>query len=161
MQQHYIIDGYNIIHAIPSLKKALLHDAILAREQLALAVANFIREKKMRFTIVFDGAKPHDLRVEPLHSPIHIVYAFPLSADEKIKSMIEQSKNRSLLVIISSDHEIINFARVCSCTTHTSQYFAQLLRNKETLADEKDQSSLSKSQVDEWLRIFNSRKSDE
>ncbi|MGE5314869.1 MAG: NYN domain-containing protein [Acidobacteriota bacterium] len=157
MLPHYIIDGYNLMHAIPSLKKLLARDAQSAREELIDHVARLTHRKKFRGTIVFDGSKPRT-EFGSSRAPIHVVYAAPLSADEKIKELISQAKNRSWLVVISSDHEILNFARVCACTTHTSKYFASMLFETETRGEEKDQSSLSKSQVDEWLRIFGEKR---
>jgi predicted RNA-binding protein with PIN domain len=155
---HYIIDGYNLIHAIPSLKKLLQADAFQAREQLAFLVSRLTFKRKFRCTIVFDGMKPSDIQLQSSHSPIHIVFSSPVTADDKIKSMITQSKNRTSLVIISSDHEILDYAKVCSCTTHTSKYFSNLLLEEENGGTEKEQSSLSKNQVDEWLKIFGERK---
>ena len=68
--------------------------------------------------------------------------------------MIEHSKNRSLLVIISSDREILNFAKVCSCQTYTSNYFANLLSETNDTITEKSDAPLTKAQIDEWLKIF-------
>ncbi|MDE3058028.1 MAG: NYN domain-containing protein [Bacteroidota bacterium] len=154
MLPHYIIDGYNLLHEIPSLKKLLDRDATAARERLVDAVARLTMKKKFRCTIVFDGTKPHDVSFSTSNTPIHVVYSFPVSADEKIRDMIEKSKSRTLLVIVSSDREILNFARVCSCTTHTSKYFKQMLFEEPDNGEEKDQVSLSKEQVREWLKIF-------
>ena len=160
MIPHYIIDGYNLIHAIPSLKKLLTHDAFQAREQLAYLISRLTYKKKFRCTIVFDGVKPPPPHPSPAHSPVHIVFSSPLSADAKIKSMIEQSKNRSQLVIISSDREIQNFAKICSAETHASKYFSNLLFEEPDTGEEKDAGTLSKSQVDEWLKIFGRGKKD-
>ncbi|MFZ4621142.1 MAG: NYN domain-containing protein [Bacteroidota bacterium] len=154
MQQHYIIDGYNVVHAIPSLKKTLLHDAVSARELFIHSVAQLTHTKKFRCTIVFDGTTPAATSKQSSHAPVHVVYSSPLSADARIKQMIEHSKNRSLLVIISSDREILNFAKVCSCQTHTSNHFANLLAGSSDTVTEKSDAPLTKSQVDEWLKIF-------
>ena len=72
--------------------------------------------------------------------------------------MIEASKNRSLLVIISSDREILDYAKVCSCSTYTSKYFSNLLFDEPDKGEEKDSTALSKGQVDEWLKIFGEKK---
>ncbi len=158
MLPHYIIDGYNLLHEIPSLKKLLSHDAAAAREQLIDMIARLTMKKKSRCTIVFDGAKPHAGNFPASNTPIHVAYSFPISADEKIREMIEKSKSRTSLVIVTSDHEILNFARVCSCTTHTSKYFRQLLFEEPDNGEEKEQMSLSKEQVKEWLKIFGEEK---
>ena len=157
---HFIIDGYNVIHAIPSLKKLLAHDGSQAREQFGYLVSRLTYRKKIRCTIVFDGVRPPDNHPSSSHSPVHIVYSSPQSADAKIKTMIDLSKNRSLLVIVSSDREILDYARVCSCTTHTSKYFSNLLFEEADQGEEKDASTLSRGQIDEWLKIFGEGKKD-
>ncbi len=152
--QHFIVDGYNVIHQISSLKKLLAHDAERAREQLIDYISRLTLKRKFRCTVVFDGEQPNTLPKQSVHAPIHVLYSFPQIADAKIKQMIEESKNRSLLVIISSDREILNFARVCACETHTSQYFVNLLFEENSAGEEKDSAPLSKTQVEEWLKIF-------
>ena len=151
---HYIIDGYNVIHAIPAWKRTLVQDAVSARELLIHAASRLTHERKIRCTIVFDGSPAPADRKTHTHAPVHVVHAFPLSADARIKEMITQSKNRSLLVVITSDREILNYARACSCQTHTSTHFANLLSSSEESTTEKSDSPLTKGQIDEWLRIF-------
>ena len=152
--QHFILDGYNIIHAIPSLKKTLAHDAASARELLVHSVAQLTHQRKFRCTIVFDGVAPLDSAKQSAHAPVHVLYSSPLNADAKIKHMIEQSKNRSLLVIVTSDREILNFARVYSCQSHSSKHFANLLSSRDDPAVEKSDAPLSPAQINEWLKIF-------
>ncbi len=151
---HYIIDGYNLIHAIPSLKKTLAHDGETARELLIHSIAQLTHRKKFRCTIVFDGTSPQNSTKHSNHAPVHVIFSSPRNADANIKQIIEHSKNRSLLVIVSSDREILNFAKVCSCQTHTSNYFANLLSETSDAVSEKSDEPLSKSQIDEWLKIF-------
>jgi predicted RNA-binding protein with PIN domain len=152
--QHYIIDGYNVIHAVPSLKKTLLHDAHTSRELLIHSVAQLTHTKKFRCTIVFDGMDVDAQPKQSPHAPVHVVFSSPLSADARIKQMIEHSKSRTQLVIITSDREILNFAKVCSCQTHTSKHFANLLAGSDDTVTEKSDAPLSPSQIDEWLKIF-------
>ncbi len=151
---HYILDGYNIIHAIPSLKRTLVHDAESSREMLIHAAGQFCIAKKIRCTIVFDGIAPDNFRKRPSHAPIHVVYSSPLTADAKIKQLIEHSKNRPLLVIITSDREILRFAHVCSCQSHTSKHFAHLLADTDDIVTEKSDAPLTPPQIEEWLRLF-------
>jgi predicted RNA-binding protein with PIN domain len=152
--QHYIIDGYNVIHAIPALKKTLAHNAESSRELLIHSVSQLTHKKKFRCTIVFDGTAPENSLRQSAHAPVHVIFSFPFSADAKIKTMIEQSKQRPKLVIISSDREILNFAKACSCQTYTSKYFANLLSEGDEIITEKSDIPLSSTQVDEWLKIF-------
>ncbi len=158
MLPHYIVDGYNVIHAIPTLKKLLAHDGFQAREQFVFLVSRLTFRRKFRCTIVFDGAKPQEPHPSQSHSPLHIIFSSPLSADAKIKLMIDASKNRSLLVIISSDREILDYAKACACSTYTSKYFSNLLFDEPDKGEEKDSVALSKGQIDEWLKIFGEKK---
>jgi len=152
--QHFIIDGYNVIHAIPALKKTLLHDAESARELLIHSISQLTHIKKFRCSIIFDGTAPDRSPNQSTHAPVHVIYSFPVSADVKIKQMIEHSRNCSLLTIITSDREILRFAKTHSCQTHTSTYFQNLLSEASDTVTEKSDVTLSKSQIDEWLRIF-------
>lgn len=151
---HVIIDGYNLIHTIPSMKKMLAHHAESARELLIHSVSQLTHKKKFRCSIVFDGSAPNTAQKQSSHAPVHVIFSFSVTADEKIKAMIEHSKNRRQLVIISSDQEILRFARVCSCKTHTSNHFANLLSETQDIITEKSDAPLSKEQIDEWLKIF-------
>lgn len=155
--QHFIIDGYNVIHAIPSFKKTLAHDAGSARELLIHSVAQLTHQWKFRCTIVFDGIAPTNSPKPSPHAPVHVIYSSPLNADVKIKQMIEQSKNRRALTIISSDREILNFAKMYSCQTHTSKHFANLLSSTDNPAIEKSDVPLSQAQINEWLKIFSEK----
>lgn len=158
MTLNYIIDGYNLIHAIPSLKKMLAHDAPQAREALVHLLTRLTLNKKIRCTVVFDGvARPHR-PAGATHAPLHVVFSSPLNADARIKSMIEQSKNRSQLTIVSSDREILDFAKVCSCSTLTSQSFSSLLFREPGRGEEKDSTPLSKTEVEEWMKIFSEKR---
>ncbi len=154
---HCIIDGYNVLHSIPSLHKTLLHDAESARELLIDSVAQLTYKNKIRCSIVFDGTAPHPVPKHSSHAPVHVLYSFPLSADTKIKQLIEKSKNRSKLIIISSDREILNHAKTFSCQTHTSKHFASLLSDTTDTMSEKIDQPLTKTQIDEWLTIFGER----
>ncbi|NUN68514.1 MAG: NYN domain-containing protein [Bacteroidetes bacterium] len=151
---HVIIDGYNLIHAVPSLKKTLLHNAESARELLIHAVAQLTHKRKFRCSIVFDGHEPPARTKQSVHAPVHVIYSGTRTADSHIRTMIEQSKQRPRLVIVSSDREIIAFAQACSCQTHSSRHFANLLSEADDAVTDKSDSTLTPHQIDEWLRIF-------
>lgn len=151
---HVLIDGYNVIHAIPSLKKTMLHDAQSARELLIHATAQLTLKKNFRSTIIFDGMEPSTPAKRSMHAPVHVIYSSPLSADAKIRHMIEHSKNRASLIIISSDREIVSYAKNYSCQTHTAKYFANLISGTDDAVTEKTDISLTSHQINEWLKIF-------
>lgn len=152
--EHAIIDGYNLIHSIPSLRKTLLHDAHSARELLIYAIARLTHQRSFRCTLVFDGFEQNDSKKTAVHAPVHVLYSAPLSADAKIRSMIDHSKKRPALIIVSSDREVISYAKACSCQTHSAKYFANMLAETDDVVTEKSDVSLTKHQIDQWLKIF-------
>jgi predicted RNA-binding protein with PIN domain len=158
MLLHYLVDGYNVIHAIPTLKRLLAHDAFSAREQLILHIARLTLKHKFRCTVVFDGLRSPNAPQTALHSPVHVVFSGKASADTHLRSMIEKSGTPAHVVVVSSDREITDFARACSCTTYTSTRFAQMLFAEEERGEEKEQAVLSKQQIEEWLKIFGEKK---
>jgi predicted RNA-binding protein with PIN domain len=129
-------------------------EILAAREQLIDAIGRLSYRKKFRCTLVFDGVKPTSHITPPAHSPVHVVYSSPLSADAKIRSMIEQSQGRPQLVIVTSDRNILAFARACSCKSHTSKYFVSMLYESDDAGEEKEQSTLSRKEIEEWLKLF-------
>ncbi|MCK9408112.1 MAG: NYN domain-containing protein [Bacteriovoracaceae bacterium] len=151
---HLIIDGYNVIHAIPTLQKTLLHDLNVARELLIHSTAQLTHKRKFRATVVFDGIEPTEHNKHTVHAPIHVIFSSPVSADTRIKQLIKNSKQRTSLVIISSDREIISFATAYSCQTHTAKHFANLLAEEDDTVTEKSDISLTPHQIKEWLKIF-------
>jgi predicted RNA-binding protein with PIN domain len=157
---HYIIDGYNLLHAVPSLKNMLTRDAVGAREQLVALIARQTIKRKFRCTVVFDGTPQSGAPPPAQHSPVHVVHSGGASADSYIRNMIEKSKQRAGLVVVSSDHEILNHARACSCTTYTSKFFSLWLFENEDAGEEKEQASLSKNEVEAWLKIFGGKDKD-
>ena len=74
-------------------------------------------------------------------------------SDEKIKSQIEKSKKRTTLTIISSDNNVREFARVCSCEVVKSEDFVNQLNASQTKSEESDRIS-SIDDPEEFKRLF-------
>ncbi len=77
----------------------------------------FIRTKKScaspknKVTVVFDGYSAAVLESRCNYSGIDIVFSKDISADEKIKAMLEKAANPRLLIVVSDDKEVKFFAR--------------------------------------------------
>ena len=98
----YIIDGWNVIHKIPSLKSSFL-----IKEDFI----SFIRKYHLtgsgnnRVTVVFDGRA--DLEMARKERIADIVFSGGKTADELICSKVSQAKNKRQIVVVSDDNEII------------------------------------------------------
>lgn len=151
--RHYIIDGNNLIGKINSLQKMQQKNKQGSREKLAFMIDNYFHDKKAKVTIHFDGFK--NLPIKLNHA--NIVYSDSKSADDKIKKQIELANNRKNLVVITSDNNIREFARVCSCLTIKSEEFARTIQNKKQ-ENEKDIIEKMNINSDEWEKLFDQDK---
>lgn len=109
MSLHYIIDGYNIIkHPKFNLSKKI--------KDKRIALLEFIRNKKRcgssknKITVVFD-AYPGPLNLKQFGSKINVIFTKHMTADEKIKRMVEESANPKNIVVVSDDKEISFFVK--------------------------------------------------
>ena len=105
MSLHYIIDGYNIINhpqftrthkSSQDSRSALL--SLIRRKRLTGSLKN-------KVTVVFDGYP--DLSAAPFdESGIRVIFSRRVSADEKIKMLVEETANRKNIIAVSDDKEI-------------------------------------------------------
>lgn len=111
--KHLLIDGYNILHAWPDLRSALMREAEAARDQLAERVRVIHDMESVRVTVVFDGAGPSVDVVRPTEE-LHfsIVYApADLSADGLIEQLVSASKTPQSLYVATRDNFIGSIVR--------------------------------------------------
>jgi predicted RNA-binding protein with PIN domain len=147
--KHYIIDGNNLIGKINYLHKMQQKDKQHSREKLAFMIDNYFNDKKTKVTIHFDGFKNLPIKL----NNAKIVYSDSKSADEKIKKQIELANNRKNLIVITSDNNIQDFARVCSCLIIKSEEFLRTIQRKE-VDDEKNIIDKMKNDTEEWRQLF-------
>jgi len=147
--KHYIIDGNNLIGKINFLYKMQQKDRQHSREKLAFMIDNYFYDKKVKVTIHFDGFKNLPIKL----NQAKIVYSDRKTADDKIKNQIELANNRKNLVVVTSDNNIQEFARVCSCTTIKSEEFARTIQSKKQ-DDEKEIIEKMNNNIDEWEKLF-------
>lgn len=146
---HYIIDGNNLIGKINFLHKMQQKDKQSSREKLAFMIDNYFHDKKAKVTIHFDGYK--NLPIKLNHAKI--VYSESKSADDKIKKQIELANSRKNLLVITSDKNIQEFARVCSCLIIKCEEFAKTIQSKKQ-DDEKDIIEKMNNNFNEWEKLF-------
>lgn len=126
---HYIIDGWNVIHKIPEVKKS----AAPRQEFIAyLRRRNLTGSRNNKVTVVFDGGPHYDEFLN--EKEYSVVFSLDESADEVIKRRISRTGNKKQLVIVTDDREIIYFARGEG---------AQFMRGKEFLALKKHKAPVS------------------
>lgn len=124
MSLHFLVDGYNAINQIDSLRQVrILKDArnALIRN---IQAKRMMRSKINKVTVVFDGKKgERELNSFPEYeqknartisaskSQLNIIFSKGESADELIKRMVQESCRPKQMVVVSSDKGIVYFTR--------------------------------------------------
>lgn len=146
---HHIIDGNNVIGKISSLKILQSKDKQLSREKLALMMERFFSKRNAKVSLHFDGYPGKEIKI----LNIKIIYSENITADEMIKKEIEKSKNPKNLVVITSDSNLKDFARKCSCKIISSEEFSKQI-NSPSPAEEESKRIQELGSSDEFKKLF-------
>jgi len=143
-----IIDGNNLIHKIPHIKKVFLKDKISGIESLIEA----LRGRLLGYSsikIVFDG---HGKSVSK-----EAEFSGSKTADELIRTEIENHSNPKTLKVISSDYYILGLAKACGCMFQKSEEFWKDVKTIVTdppfIGNEKPE-NMSKKDLDLFRKFF-------
>lgn len=118
-------------------------------------LSRYFSRKKNSVNLHFDGYEREAIKVPS----IKIIYSGNYSADDNIKREIEKSKNPRNIILITSDTNLMEFGRVCSCKVIKCEEFARLL--KQTNPDEGEYKSDSNVNVEEFKKLFGINSSDD
>lgn len=142
----YIIDGNNLIGKIHSLKN--LPDKETSRQKLVIMLERYFNKKKVKVSLHFDGFENEPIKV----SGLKIHYSQNRSADEKIKKEIDGIKNRNSVYVVSSDLEIISYAKVCGCNVIKAEEFHHQMMSQDK--NSKEEEKPSNFNTDEFKKLF-------
>jgi len=146
--RYYIIDGNNVIGKDRSLKSLQKKVPQQSREKLAFILDRYFGKKNYKVFLHLDGFAKEVIRT----SKIKLVYSDNKTADDKIRRQIEHAKNPKLIIVVTSDRSLGEFAKVCSCTVIKSEEFLH------TVNEENDKRSESEIQNeindDEIKKLF-------
>jgi predicted RNA-binding protein with PIN domain len=148
--KYYIIDGNNLIGKISSLKKLQKSAPQNSREKLYNLIAEYFRDKKYDVTIFFDGYKNIPLR----YSKVKVKYSNNHTADDLIRSFISQSVSRTHITLISSDGQLCEFAKKCSCQVILSEEFSKTLNKSGEVDSEKEKIISLSGSTEEFIKLF-------
>lgn len=104
-RDHYIIDGYNVLHAHPVLGPALRDDLDAARARLVAELAGFAQGGPQTI-VVFDGAGNPASDGAPHHlGPLTVIFSKAgVSADAVIEGLGRRFRDRGeRAVVVTSD----------------------------------------------------------
>ncbi|GAB4126865.1 MAG: hypothetical protein Fur0015_00430 [Ignavibacteriales bacterium] len=148
MIKNYFIDGNNVIGKSSQLKRLQKNNPQESREKFLLHVEKYFYQKKVSVNLYFDGFMKSALA----SSKIKIIYSDRKTADELIREDISKAKNPRTICLVSSDLELIDFARKNSCKIIKSEEFLSDSDKKISDAEKENfEQIISKT---EMLRLF-------
>jgi predicted RNA-binding protein with PIN domain len=157
----FIIDAYNLMHKIPELKRLLGEDRDSSVDTMIAKLQDHFYHSRNKVILVFDGHGKNKISrsIEVRFASTDINRSYE-NADKLIKVIIDQSGNKKLLTVVSSDNEIKWYARDSGCTVKSSRSFWSELKKKRTKkakamreSEEKPQ-VVTKGEVEYLLKVF-------
>jgi len=145
---HYILDGNNLIGQHKQLQHLQKSNKQSSREKLAFIIGNYFADKKVTVSLHFDGYPKESIKI----LKAKIIYSENKTADDKIKYEIEQSSTTAKIIVVSSDNNIKEFARVCGCKVLSSLDFISLLNRRKNDSIEK---KVEDNDVEFYKKLFN------
>ncbi|MEO0077567.1 MAG: NYN domain-containing protein [candidate division WOR-3 bacterium] len=161
-----IVDGYNLIHALPELVRLVDADMARARDRLVAYLSEFVARRNVEVTVVFDGRGP---QFAPHNSSrvagVEIVFSRPPhDADQTIIALLQRNTRPRSVTIVTSDASVARSARDYGAKTISSHAFVRLLaaldgrgpsgREQEGLSDKPE---MTPGDLAEWEEYMKSR----
>ena len=148
----YLIDGNNVM----AQRVGWHRDKPGARRALMDELASFAIARRISVAVVFDGAPEKHFADGARYKGIRVFYSERGSnADERIKQLVEESRERRTLLVVTSDRALSDYVRRCGAQVIRSGEFRKKI--EETAADnspqETDEPSV-RGELTEWMRYF-------
>jgi predicted RNA-binding protein with PIN domain len=151
----YLVDGNNVMGQFVGWHK----DKPGARRRLLFNLARFARAAGVRVEVVFDGA-PDELLPDGARfdAGVRVFYAARGSdADARIKQMVEASRERRTLKVVTSDRALAAYVRQCGAEVIRAGDFRRRLddaaRAGEPAPAERPD-AVRPSELGEWMDYF-------
>ena len=157
----YLIDGHNLIACLPDIRLDDPDD----EAKLVNKLKSFVAGGGNKCSVVFDGGIPGGQSAMS-NNAVQVTFAAAerSNADAIIKHRMRRARDAKYWIVVTSDHELVNFARGRGLRTMTSSEFARLLRSnvedQTDLGEEIDPKILD-DDLDHWLRQFGADVEDE
>ncbi len=149
----YLIDGNNIIHADKNLKSLFEKDKLLARDTLISLVNDFMLNSKNEAIIFFDGFE-YVKSYSRVGKNVFVKFAKNHPADKAIRITIDNEKNKKILIVVSSDYEIQNYARINLAQVQSAEIFLKSISKSKKTNNPKFDGKIPNSEIREWIEIF-------
>ena len=126
-----VLDGYNVIHAVPELARQLDRSLEAAREALVKRCREYraLRGDVERLYVVFDGDRAQAHGVQGDRGGVTVLFTHrPEEADERILSLLRTEEGHSRFVVVSDDVGVSNNARALGARALSVRRFYETIR---------------------------------
>jgi predicted RNA-binding protein with PIN domain len=155
----YIVDGNNVMGQTPGWHR----NKSAARKSLLEKVAFFSRVRKVRVTVVFDGAPDPAVPEASAFRGVKVFYAKPGSdADRRIEELVDSSKDPRGLTVVTSDRHLAFLVRSRGAAViRSGEFRSQLEQLRESVPQKEDGEDVEVGDLNSWLRYFGSLPEDD
>lgn len=163
MAYRYLIDGYNLVHALGFLFKSDgTHALEKSRQRLLAFLKTEFGEDAAQVTVVFDAAHaPRRGTPWQVYHGLHVHFALDQqTADDEIEIMLAQESEARSLVVVSNDHRLQESARRAGALGWDCTRFLDHLETRTAGAGPRPpetpekQGRLSDAEKRHWLETF-------
>ena len=146
----YLVDGNNVM----AQRVGWHRDKPKARRRLMDELARFAQVRQVRVTVVFDGAPEKFFRDGASYRGVRLFYSERGSnADERIKQLVEQSRERRTLIVVTSDRALSDYVRRCGARVMRSGEFRKRMEEAAASNPNSDEPAVE-GELNEWMRYF-------
>jgi predicted RNA-binding protein with PIN domain len=153
----YVIDGYNLLHAMGGLKTREGPSGLeKARERLLGILKGSFGEEATLLTVMFDAshARAHGPAQTSYHG-VRIRFARTEEADDLIETLIEQHHAPKQLTVVSDDHRLRRAARRRrACSMSCGAFIRLLVDRRKSTAPLPEKIELSPEESQQMLEAF-------
>lgn len=150
----YLIDGNNLM----GQRVGWHRDKARSRRELLSELASFSRTEGVRVAVAFDGAPEDHFPDGSSFMGVIVFYSERGSnADERIKRLVDEERERRTLFVVTSDRELSDYVRRSGARTVRAGEFRKRLdasKRKKLSQDENDPPPPSHEELLREMRYF-------
>jgi predicted RNA-binding protein with PIN domain len=156
----YLIDGNNVM----GQRVGWHRDKAGARRRLLEELARFARTARVKVAVVFDGAPDEHFPEGSSFMGVSVYYAERgADADARVKQMVEASRERRTLKVVTSDRALADYVRRCGVEVIRSGEFRRRLDEaggaggntpRREDAAEAGREGVGAAEIEEWMAYF-------
>ncbi len=151
----YLVDGNNVM----AQRVGWHRDKPAARRRLMDEAADFARARGVKVEVVFDGAPEEFFADGSSYRGVRLFYAERGSnADERIKQLVEASRERRTLIVVTSDRALSDYVRRLGAQVLRSGEFRRRLdeiaKEKTDAAASEESPEIKEGEMKGWMRYF-------